>query len=196
MMGNHSQRFVVLVLTLLTLGLPGVVRAEGFSGEVRDALGLRFDASPHHRNTRGRTEAMTGLRHWNEVAINSSGLDHTPVAIGEDRVFGEQLGPGRSSRAMAIAHIAIFDAVNAIAGRYQSYTGLPAAPRGTSMEAAIAQAAHDTLVALFPSQTARLDAELVSDLGGIRNGRDKTTGIDLGARAAAAILALRADDGS
>ena len=41
-----------------------------------------------------------------------------------DRVFGEQLGPGRSSRAMAIVHIAIFEAVNAIDGRYRE---LPAA---------------------------------------------------------------------
>ena len=46
---------------------------------------------------------------------------------------------------MAIVHIAIFDAVNAIAGGYRSYGGLPLAPRGTSMRAAIAQAAHDTL---------------------------------------------------
>ena len=72
------------------------------------------------------------------------------------RVFGEQLGPGRSSRAMAIVHIAIFDAVNAIARRYRSYTGIPDAALGASMDAAIAQAAHDTLVALFPSQTAAL----------------------------------------
>ena len=72
-------------------------------------------------------------------------------------MFGEQLGPGRSSRAMAIVHIAIFDAVNAIAGGYRSYTGIcRRAPSDASMEAAIAQAAHDTLVALFPSQAATL----------------------------------------
>ena len=61
-------------------------------------------------------------------------------------------GPARASRAMAIVHIAVFDAVNAISGHYRSYTGIPAAARNTSMEAAIAQAAHDTLSALFPSQ--------------------------------------------
>ena len=47
-------------------------------------------------------------------AINASGLDHTPVAPGENRIFGEQLGPCRSSRAMAIVHIAMFDALNAV----------------------------------------------------------------------------------
>src|SRR5687767_12067770 len=53
------------------------------------------------------------LRHWNNIAIDASGLDHTPVSAGEVRDFGEQLGPTRASRAMAIVHIAMFDAVNA-----------------------------------------------------------------------------------
>ena len=39
-------------------------------------------------------------------------------------MFGEQLGPTRASRAMAIVHIAIFEAVNAIAGGYRSYPGI------------------------------------------------------------------------
>jgi hypothetical protein len=55
--------------------------------------------------------------HWNRIAIDTSGVNHTPVAPGEPRVFGEQLGPGRASRAMAIVHIAIFDAVNAFGPR-------------------------------------------------------------------------------
>jgi hypothetical protein len=97
---------------------------------------------------------------------------------------------------MAIVHLAIFEAVNAIAGDYQSYTGLPHAPHSTSMDAAIAQAAHDTLVALFLSQQASCDAQLVEDLSQIPDGRAKAKGIALGQRAAAAALALRADDGS
>ena len=81
---------------------------------------------------------MHRLRHWNDMAMHASGLDHTPVASGEDRIFGEQYGPTRASRAMAIVHIAIFEAVNAIAGGYQSYTGLPPTPTDTSIDAAIA----------------------------------------------------------
>ncbi|MBI3245112.1 MAG: phosphatase PAP2 family protein [Deltaproteobacteria bacterium] len=140
--------------------------------------------------------ARDRVRHWNEVAVNASGLDHTPVALGEHRVFGEQLGPGRASRAMAIVHIAIFEAVNAITGGYQSYTGLPPAPPNTSMEAAIAQAAHDTLVALFPSQRRSCDAQLTQDLTQIPGGRTKVRGMKLGRQAAAAILARRANDGA
>jgi hypothetical protein len=97
---------------------------------------------------------------------------------------------------MAIVHIAIFDAVNAIARRYRSYTGLPPVRQPTSIDAAIAQAAHDTLVALFPSQSGRFDYWLNEDLRQIRNGRAKADGINLGHRSAAAILALRANDGS
>ena len=200
---RHQTRMVpALAMLLMTLTVPAW--ANGFPGGVRDALGPLFDAAPPHRtaprphSTHDGAEAMHRLQHWNEMAMNASGLDHTPVTPGEDRIFGEQYGPTRASRAMAIVHIAIFDAVNAIAGGYQSYTGLPPAPADTSMDAAIAQAAHDTLVALYPSQWASFDAQLADDLSQVRGqyGRAQAKGIRLGQRAAKAILALRAKDGS
>jgi hypothetical protein len=132
------------------------------------------------------------------VAVDASGLDHTPPQPGEIRAFGEQLGPGRSARAMAIVHIAIFDAVNSIVGGYRSYTGVPAVRRGASIDAAIAQAAHDTLIVLFPSQRANFDQLLTEDLVQVtgRDERVKQDGLAAGARAAAAILAMRTDDRS
>jgi hypothetical protein len=139
---------------------------------------------------------VDSVRHWNEIAINASGLDHTPVASGENRIFGEQYGPTRSSRAMAIVHIAIFDAIIAIKGGYKGYTGISPAAEDASMDAAIATAAHDTLSALFPSQAAAFDAELAQDLKLISHGQSKKRGIEVGRRAAAAILTLREDDGS
>ena len=81
---------------------------------------------------------------------------------------------------MAIVHIAIFDAVIAITGGYRSYTGISPAPKDTSMNAAIAQAAHDTLSALFPSQAPNFDMALEEDLKLVPNGRAKNEGIDLG----------------
>src|SRR4051812_40599336 len=48
-------------------------------------------------------QAVERLRHWNETAVNASGLDHTP-----GQFFGAQLGPVRASRAIAIVHIAVF----------------------------------------------------------------------------------------
>ena len=115
------------------------------------------------------------LHHWNHVAIDSSGLDHSPVGVGAPHTFGHQLGPGRSSRALAIVHIAVFEVVNAIDRRYESYLGVPAVGSTASMDAAIAQAAHDTLVALFPSQRAQFDQLLAADLATSRTARPRGT---------------------
>jgi hypothetical protein len=190
----------IALVVLCALFAPGA-QAQGFRNGVQDALGPLFRDNPYAQRAdsrRSRHDATPRgmVRHWNEVAIDASGLDHTPVADGEARVFGEQLGPARASRAMAIVHIAVFDAVNAISGHYRSYTGIPAAARNTSMEAAIAQAAHDTLSALFPSQQAAFDAQLAHDLDAINEGASKQSGVLVGRRAAAAILSLRANDGS
>src|SRR4029077_19255257 len=122
------------------------------------------------------SSSTSWVRHWNEIAVDASGLDHTPPQPAETRVFGENLGPGRASRAIAIVQIAVFDAVNAIAGGYQSYTGLAPASPGTSMDAAIAQAAHDALAALFPSQAPRFDGYLAADLRKMRQGRPQSDG--------------------
>src|SRR5258706_16443693 len=115
------------------------------------SYGPLFQSAPYAASLpQGPRKGLDAIRRWNQISIDASGLDHTPPAPGENRVFHEQLGPGRASRAIAIVHIAMFDAVNAIDGKYQSYTGLPRVSRHTSMSAAIAQAAHDTLVAMFP----------------------------------------------
>jgi hypothetical protein len=183
---------------LCSLSLVVPAAAQGFPGDLRDTFGSRVAPTPRFEGTPSFLwfPGREAVRRWNQIAIDASGLDHTPVAPGEHRVFGEQIGPGRASRAMAIVHIAIFDAVNAIVGGYQSYTRLPPAPRHTSLAAAVAQAAHDTLVALFPSQVTHFDDLLAEDLDRIWEGHHKRHGIKLGQRAAAAILDLRAHDGS
>jgi hypothetical protein len=136
------------------------------------------------------------LHRWNEIAIDASGLDHTPVAPGDPRIFGEQLGPGRASRAMAIVHIAMFDTINAVERRYRGYTGVHTVHRPLSLLAAISQSAHDTLVVLYPSQAVAFHARLAEDLARVHNPRERANGINLGRRVAAAILAQRLNDGS
>jgi PAP2 superfamily len=192
----------IVSIALLFTVVPSSL-ADGFAGGFREALGPRFDALanvrivPTPRPNAAPFNAGATLRYWNQIAINASGLDHTPVAPGETRVFGEQFGPGRSSRAMAIVHIAIFDAVNAIAGAYKSYSNVANVSPDAAMNAAIAQAAHDTLAALYPSQKQSFDTILADDLRlMLPRGRPHADGIALGARAAAAILELRANDGS
>jgi hypothetical protein len=187
--------------TILLFACAAAASASDPTRGFRDAFGPRFESNSeshawHRRTHRRAVSAAEMVRRWNEIAIDASGLDHTPVAMGESRSFGEQLGPGRSSRALAIVQIAIFEAVNAIVPRYHSYTGLSPAPLFTNMNAAIAQAAHDSLAALFPSQASAFHSLLAEDLARVRNGVAKAKGITLGDRAAAAILARRADDGS
>jgi hypothetical protein len=135
------------------------------------------------------------LHHWNHVAIDSTGLDHAPDGVGSPHTFGHHLGPGRASRAMAIVHLAVFEAVNAIDRRYESWLRLPAVG-GASIDAAIAQAAHDTLVSLYPSQRADCDRLLAEDLAQIPAGPRKRAGILLGKVAAARVLSRMESDGS
>jgi hypothetical protein len=99
------------------------------------------------------------------------------------------------SRNMALVHAAMFDAVNAIDGSYERYFADVHASPGASQEAAAAQAAHDTLTALYPSRQAIYDAALAEDLAGIPAGRARQ-GIAIGKEVARQILELRADDGA
>ncbi|MDQ2918417.1 MAG: vanadium-dependent haloperoxidase [Verrucomicrobiota bacterium] len=185
-----------LVFLLLALGAANSLFAAPSKDSFRELLGERFSANPSAVRIAPEISG-DALHRWNQIAINASGLDHTPVAAGEIRTFGEQLGPGRSSRAMAIVHVAMADVVSAIRGGFTSYTGVKNKARSVSMEIAISQAAHDTLVALYPSQTASFDMFLEADLLRIiANKQERGNAQDLGRRIAAAILALRANDGS
>ena len=187
-MKKASILFLGLVLSVLTF-------ASG-NNRFNEVFGPLFHPAPNVPPLVGPRHGLDSLHRWNVIAINASGLDHTPVAPGENRVFGEQLGPGRSSGAMAIVHIAMFDALDAVVGGYTSYTGTHAGPGSISVDAAISQAARDTLAAMFPSQTPTFNAYLAQDLAAVRNAQQRANGIDLGQRTAAAILAMRLNDGS
>lgn len=117
--------------------------------------------------------------------------------------------PLHEARMYAIAHIAVHDALNAIDHRYGPYAYDATAPAGASAEAAIAAAAHDALTAvladlpgeLFPpacgtAGAAVVDAAYTAALAAIPDGVAKSDGIATGRAAAAAIVAMRADDNS
>ena len=199
MFSKHAMPLMLGVVMGCSGALCGPVRADGFPGGIAEVLGPYHHPAPeadHASDDTRRHRATSVVARWNEIAIDASGLDHTPVVDGEHRVFGEQFGPTRASRALAIVHIAIFEAVNAIARRYHSYADVEPVSHPTSMDAAVAQAAHDALSALFPSQKARFDRRLAVDLSAAQGAHERESGIALGQRAAAAILALRIDDGS
>ncbi len=103
---------------------------------------------------------------WNNVALGSirSGNTNPPVA----------------SRALAMMHSAMFDAVNATDLQYQPYHSYQSAIPGSSAEAAAAQAARDVLVSIYPAQTTVYNAALAASLASIPDGASKTNGITLG----------------
>ncbi len=92
--------------------------------------------------------------------------------------------------------LAVFEAVNAITGDYKPYLGTIIAAPGASAEAAAIQAAYRVLLNYFPNSQPTLDIQLAASLALIPNGQAKTDGIATGDAAAAAMIALRANDGS
>ncbi len=108
---------------------------------------------------------------------------------------GAQPATIHPTRSMAIVHLAIYDAVNAIMGRHAPYLVLQA-PRSASPDAAAAAAAHTALLSLFPNQQSVIDAKFQDSLSQIGSGEHVRQGIRVGEEAANAILATRANDGS
>jgi hypothetical protein len=108
----------------------------------------------------------------------------------------QRLAPPYHVRALALMHVAMFEAVNAIDGRYQPYRLRLSTDRNSSREAAAAAAAHGVLSALFPAKARELDTLLATTSNAIPEGPAKQRGLLLGRKAAADMLALRANDGS
>lgn len=96
----------------------------------------------------------------------------------------------------ATVHLAIYDAVVAIEGRYRPFAVRPTAPAaGASTDAAVSAAAHGVLLALFPNRSAVYQPAYDQRMAAIPDGPAKTMGVALGTEVAAGIVRLRANDG-
>ena len=109
---------------------------------------------------------------------------------------GAQPATIQPTRDFAIMSAAVYDAVDAIDPDHPQYLLHLKARRGASQTAAAAQAAHDVLVAMFPSFADTLDQQLAADLDAVKSNRARDGGSRVGARAAAELLQIRAHDGS
>ena len=109
-------------------------------------------------------------------------------------VPGQQPATVFNARTTSMVHLAMFDAVNSIDGGYTKYLTEVPGTKNASAEAAAAQAAHDVLVALFPTRVAIFAAELELSLEGIDENRARQ-GRTIGAIAAANMIAARSSDG-
>jgi hypothetical protein len=116
---------------------------------------------------------------WNAVALATAG--------GKD--------PLTQQRILDIVHLAIFEAVNAIAGDYKPYLGSIATIPGASPEAAAVAAAHAVLLEFVPEQAAILAGAKASSLARIPDSAAKSAGIVMGGAAARAMIDHRLNDG-
>jgi DNA-binding beta-propeller fold protein YncE len=137
------------------------------------------------------------------AAFLQSGVAHADVATDWNRAMigaleTSHLPPPPSMRVGAIVQASVFDALNGIEGRYTPIHVQPGAPAGASRAAAVAGAAHEALVGLFPAQKASFDLQLqasLAEIGGNGNDQSVARGLAWGERVADQILAWRATDG-
>ena len=91
-------------------------------------------------------------------------------------------------RIMAFVQVSVFEAVNAITGRYPPLQAKINAAPGSSVDAAVAAATRTALSKLMPAQQAAIDADYEAALKLVPDGPAKSNGIAVGEQAATACL--------
>ena len=141
------------------------------------------------------------ILYWNQVALDANRESHTQVQ-------GDQTGPPLSARALAIVHLAMYDAfigADDVSGNtstdshYLPAAELPTAKPGASPDAAIAGAAHHALSELFPKQKANFVDTLYGFIKEVTVPGSLTVdnlkdGYDYGEKVAMALLKRREND--
>jgi PAP2 superfamily len=132
--------------------------------------------------------AQNAVTNWNNIAITAARASKAP---------GSASG---SSAAIYVAYaeVAVYNAVNAIDGRFEPYKYSLTPAAGASADAAAIEAAYQTLIRLLPDQKPYLDTQYADPLvgiGSIPNGSAKTDGQSVGLLSAITLLTLRANDG-
>ena len=128
-------------------------------------------------------QAGTVVMEWNQEAARLALLP------------ASNLAPVQQARVMAIVQVAVHDAVNGITQDYETYLSPGSAPANASPQAAAVAAAHHALMNLFPGHSGSLETFYANSLAA-HELLPTDPGIEYGRSAAAAILALRANDNS
>lgn len=144
------------------------------------ALVLAAPAAVHVTASQGDRTSDHFVLEWNEIAVTTIGAQP----------------PFPSTRFMATVQLAVFEAINAITGKYEPYLGTITSSADASPEAAAVAAAHGVLKAFFPLAAVTLDLQRDASLASIPDAAGKAAGVAVGEAAAAAMIADRTDDGS
>lgn len=166
------QNFARLLLVFVVLGLSACAAPGGPASAVTVA-----------------TNQPNVVSYWNDIA------NKTVLATSKVNTTVEEQRPA-FFHDVASVHVAIYDAVVAIEGRYKPFAVKPkAAATGASLDAAVSAAAYGVLKTLFPNRSEVYQAAYDQRLAAIPDGQAKSLGLALGSEVAAGIVRLRANDG-
>lgn len=131
----------------------------------------------------GAEPRQDSVRVWNELALTA--------------VRATRATDADAARTYAMLNVAVYDAVNGLTGPARGHALIPGpGPRGADPHAAAVAAAHGVLVRLDPDRATGYDAQLRTDLAGLRPGRQRDAGVRWGREVAQRVVASRAGDGS
>ncbi|QMW06692.1 hypothetical protein [Spirosoma foliorum] len=152
-------------------------------------------------------EIIKNYLFWHDYSLDISATDHLTSATPTD-FYAEQLGPHKASRAFAITHVAIFEAINSVIKKYTSYraiqqkifdiSGLPStiSLAQVNLNYAIAEAAKQTLLKLYPKKAILINNQYTKFIQSLpTEGASKdTSGALIGRASAEAVWMDRNDD--
>ena len=145
---------------------------------------------------------LGGIPGQAQPAVNSSAVVRSWNQLALDTARTKNASDAQAARLYAMVNVAIYDAVNGIASRQgsqdrdQALVPPDGAPAQGDTTAAAASAAHAVLIGLYPDLASRFDAQLASDLSGLRGSGPVSAGREWGEHVGAEVLAARANDGS
>jgi hypothetical protein len=129
------------------------------------------------------------VSYWNDIANKTVNAASTVNTTAEEQRPSYHVD-------LATVHVAIYDALSAVDGRYKPFAVTPTLPSpGASIDAAASAAAYGVLRALFPNRGAQYEAAYDSRVAAIPADDARAKGLALGREVAAAVVALRANDG-
>ena len=129
--------------------------------------------------------AQNTVTAWNEIGMTAARASTAPGSA----------TAGGTGIYIAYMQLAVYNAVNAIDGRFEPYKYTVDAPAGASADAAVIEASYRTLLYLLPDQAAYLEDQYNKSLATIANGDAKTNGQMVGLASANELISLRASDG-
>ena len=195
---RHTRRAAITAIALSAAGFGALALAQSVTGGFEGFWGARYaplttDSTRRRAGGLGARRPRNGGRRSTREAGWCTGTASPsmrrvsitrrwrPARIGSS---ASNSGPAAPAGAMAIVHIAIFDAVNAIYNEWNSYTGIEPAPPGASVERRDrAGGARHAREHVSVAGQRRSSAALTKDLERIGN-RGQDEGRKVGRRAA------------